>query len=174
MARYRLYCNGTSGNSYKLALYLNCAGLDWEPVGVDFAGGETRAPAWRAAINAMGEVPVLEVDGCLMSQSGAILLLLAETTGHFAPAAAQRFEAMRWLLFDNHKFTNNLAMHRSQNCLTPAPADPAVLAFLRARTESSFSIVEQHLGGRSFALGEHPTIVDFSFAGYVFYPAEET
>ena len=37
MARYRLHCIGASGNSYKLALYLNCAGLDWEPVGVDFA-----------------------------------------------------------------------------------------------------------------------------------------
>jgi len=33
---------GASGNSYKLALYMSCAGLDWEPVGVDFAGG---APA---------------------------------------------------------------------------------------------------------------------------------
>ena len=42
MARYRLHCNGASGNSYKLALYLNCAGMDWEPVGVDFAAGVTR------------------------------------------------------------------------------------------------------------------------------------
>jgi glutathione S-transferase len=33
----------------------------------------------------MGEVPVLEVDGKRMSQSGAILLWLAETTGKFAP-----------------------------------------------------------------------------------------
>ena|ERR1041385_9447001 len=133
MARYRLHCNGGSGHSYKIALYLNCAGLDWEPVGVDFAGGQTRDPEWRARINAMGEVPVLEVDGRLMSQSGAILLWLAGTTGHFAPAADQRFEAMRWLLFDNHRFTNNFAMHRFQNCMTPRPADPAVLAFLRAR-----------------------------------------
>jgi glutathione S-transferase len=174
MARYRLHCNATSGNSYKLALYLNCAGLDWVPVGVDFAGGETRGARWRAEINAMGEVPVLEVDGRLMSQSAVILLWLAETTGCFAPAEAQRFEALRWLLFDNHKFTNNLAMHRFQNCLTAAPADPAVLAFLRSRTESSLAIVERHLGSRGFALGEHPTIVDFSFAGYLWYPAAET
>jgi glutathione S-transferase len=122
MARYRLHCNGGSGHSCKVALYLSCAGLDWEPVGVDFAGGQTRDPAWRAETNAMGEVPVLEADGRLMSQSAAILLWLAETTGHFAPGAAQRFEAMRWLLFDNHKFTNNLAMHRFQHSLTPSPA----------------------------------------------------
>ena len=63
MARYRLYCVGGSGNSFKVALFLNGAGLRWEPVGVDFAGGQTRDPGWRAATNAMGEVPVLEVDG---------------------------------------------------------------------------------------------------------------
>ena len=59
MAHYRLHCIGASGNSYKLALYMNCAGLDWEPVGVDFAGGQTRDAAWRAGTNVMGEVPVL-------------------------------------------------------------------------------------------------------------------
>ena len=86
MARYKLHCIGASGNSYKLALYLNCAGLDWEPVGVDFAGGaDAGCRTWRANTNAMGEVPVLEVDGQLMSQSGAILIWLAETTGKFAP-----------------------------------------------------------------------------------------
>ena len=74
MARYKLHCIGASGNSYKLALYMNCAGLDWEPVGVDFAGGKTRDPDWRTGMNAMGEVPVLEADGQLMSQSGAILI----------------------------------------------------------------------------------------------------
>src|SRR3954453_5131344 len=174
MARYSLHCIGASGNSYKVALYLNCAGLDWEPVGVDFAGGQTRTANWRAETNAMGEVPVLEVDGRRMSQSGAILLWLAETRGQFAPAGDQHFEAMRWLFFDNHKFSNNYAMQRFQNCLTPEPAHPAVLAFLRSRVESSFAIVEKHLRARAFMLGDSPTIVDFSFAGYVYYPAAET
>ena len=36
MAQYKLHCFCQSGNSYKAALYLNCAGLDWEPVFVDF------------------------------------------------------------------------------------------------------------------------------------------
>jgi glutathione S-transferase len=174
MAHYRLHCNGGSGNSYKLALYLNCAGLDWEPVGVDFAGGQTRDANWRADNNAMGEVPVLEVDGRRMSQSGAILIWLAETTGKFAPSEAERFEASRWILFDNHKFTNNYAMHRFQNSLTAEPVHPAILSFLRSRVEASCAIVEKHLADRPFVLGEWPTIVDFSMAGYVYYPSEET
>ncbi len=146
MARYRLHCVGASGNSFKVALFLNCARLDWEPVGVDFAGGQTRDAAWRAATNEMGEVPVLEVDGRRMSQSGAILIWLAETHGVFGPAGAEEtFEAMRWLLFDNHKFTGNFAPHRILHSMTPEPAHPAVLAYMRSRVDSAFSIVDRHL-----------------------------
>jgi glutathione S-transferase len=174
MARYRLHCVGASGNAYKVALYLNCAGLDWEPVGVDFAGGQTRDANWRADTNAMGEVPVLEVGGKRMSQSGAILMWLSETTGNFALKADERFEALRWLFFDNHKFTSNYAMHRFQRSLTPQPVHPEILSFLKARVEAGFSIVDRHLTDRRFVLGDRPTIVDFSMAGYVFYPAEET
>ena len=118
---------------------------------------------------------MLEVNGQRMSQSGAILIWLAETTGKFAPAGTgERFEASRWILFDNHKFTNNYAMHRFQNSLTPEPVHPAILSFLRSRVEASCSIVDKHLVDRPFVLGKRPTIVDFSMAGYVHYPAEET
>src|SRR3954464_260671 len=119
MARYRLHCVGGSGNSFKVALFLNCAGLDWEPVGVDFAGGEIRTPDWRAATNVMGEVPVLEADGLHMSQSGAILALLPETHGMYGATGEKAFEATRWLLFDNHKFTSSFAQHRFQRCFMP-------------------------------------------------------
>lgn len=174
MAQYKLYCVGGSGNSYKVALYLNCAGLDWRPVGVDFAGGETRDANWRANTNPMGEVPVLEVDGKRMSQSGAILLWLADTTGNFAPADAdQRIEALRWILFDNHKFTGNFAAYRFQYSLTPQAPHPAVLSFLKSRMEGAFAILEKHVTNRPFVLGERPTIADFSLAGYVYYPPEE-
>jgi len=175
MARYRLHCVGASGNSYKVALYLNCAGLDWEPVGVDFAGGQTQDAEWRADTNTMGEVPVLEVNGKRLSQSGAILMWLADTVGKFAPEGAdERFEAQRWILFDNHKFTGNFAPYRMQYSLLPPPPHPSVIAFLKQRVEGAFSIVETHLAGRAFMLGDRPTIVDFSIAGYLYYPAEET
>lgn len=172
--RYRLHCVGGSGNSFKVALFLNCAGLDWEPVGVDLAGGQNGDPAWRAATNAMGEVPVLEIDGRRMSQSGAILAWLAETHGAFGPAGAnETFETMRWLLFDNHKFTGSFALHRNLFSKALAP-HPEVIAYMRSRVDSAFAIVDKHLAERRFMLGDRPTIVDFSLAGYVYYPSEET
>jgi hypothetical protein len=111
MAQYKLHCVGASGNAYKVALYLNCADLDWEPVGVDFAGGETRDANWRAKTNAMGEVPVLELAGKQMSQSGAILMWLADTTGKFAPDTDERLEAMRWL------FSIITSLRRTTRCI---------------------------------------------------------
>jgi glutathione S-transferase len=81
---------------------------------------------------------------------------------------------MRWLLFDNHRFTGSFAPHRILYSATPEPPHPAVLAYMRARAENAFSIVDKHLAGRRFMLGDRPTIVDFSLVGYLYYPPEET
>jgi glutathione S-transferase len=175
MPAYRLHCFCQSGNAYKVALYLNCAGLDWEPVFVDFMKGETRAPQWRERVNEMGEAPVLEAGGKKLSQSGAILTWLAEKTGKFAPEGEdERFEALRWILFDNHKFTSYLATYRFLRSFAPQAPDPAVLSFLKARIDGALGIVDRHLGKSPYIVGDKPTTADFSLAGYMFYPSEET
>lgn len=174
MTTYRLHCFKQSGNTYKVALYLQCAGLDWEPVLVDFLSGVTRTAEWREATNEMGEAPVLEVDGRRLSQSGAILSFLAETTGRFAPETPEeRYEALRWILYDNYRFTNSYATYRYQKCFASPAPEPAVLAFLKARADGAFAVVEKHLSGQPFVAADRPTIADFSLAGYIFYPPEE-
>ena len=175
MAQYKLHCFCQSGNSYKVALYLACAGLDWEPVLVDFFNGQTRDPKWRETVNEMGEVPVLEDGAAKLAQSGVILTYLSDKTGKFKPASdAQRLEALRWMFFDNHKFTGYLATYRFLKCFYPQAPDPAVLALLKSRFDGALAIVEKHLGRSRFMVGDTPTIADFSLAGYMFYPAEET
>jgi glutathione S-transferase len=174
MAQYKLHCFCQSGNSYKVALYLNCAGFDWQPIFVDFMHGATRDPNWRASVNAMGEAPVLETEAGKLSQSGAILFALAELTGKFAPQnTAERQQALRWMLFDNHKFTSYFASYRFLKAFAPQAPDPNVLAFLQSRFEAAAGIVDTHLAQSKFVVADQPTIADFSLAGYVFYPVEE-
>ena len=174
MAQYKLHCFCQSGNSYKAALYLNCAGLDWEPVVVDFFKGATRDPQWRQGVNEMGEAPVLETMGRKLTQSGVILTYLAEKTGKFAPVNEDaNLEALRWILFDNHKFTSYLATYRFLKAFLPQAPDPNVVAFLKGRFDAAAAVVEKHLAGSTFMVGDAPTIADFSVAGYVFYPIEE-
>ena len=158
MAQYKLHCFCQSGNSYKVALYLACSELDWEPVFVDFMHGATREPKWRESVNGMGEAPVLETTAGKLSQSGAIVIQLAERTGKFAPQdEAERMEALRWILFDNHKFTSYFASYRFLKSFAPQAADPSVLAFLQARFESAAGILDKHLGQSKFTVGNYIT-----------------
>ena len=50
----KLYCFGESGHSYKAALALQFAKIDWTPVFVDFFNGEARSNEYRSQINEMG------------------------------------------------------------------------------------------------------------------------
>ena len=171
----RLFCFGQSGNAYKVALMLTLCDIAWEPVLVDFFNGETRTDGYRMRVNAMGEAPVLERNGEYLSQSGVILNRLARETGLFAPPTDREWEeCWRWILFDNQKFTANLAAYRFLRCFAPKPADPAVLAFMKGRATAAYDIADKHLATRDFVLGGEPTIADISMAGYVFYPSDET
>ncbi len=175
MAEYQLYCFAQSGNSYRAALMLNLIGADWEPVFVDFfKGGQTRTPQYRTEVNEMGEVPVLVHGAKRLSQSGVILTYLADHSGKFQPQGEdERLEALRWIIFDNQKVNGFLGPFRFLKKFAKPAGDPAVLAFLKGRIDGNLGILDKRLAGRSFMLGEHPTIADLSLCAYLYYPAEE-
>ena len=126
------------------------------------------------AVNELGEAPVLEHGGKRLSQSGVILTYLSRRLGKFGPENEdEELEALRWMFFDNHKFTNFLATYRFMNCFMPQAPDPNVLKFLKGRVDVTYAIVERHLARQDFVAGPRFTIADISLAGYVFYPPEE-
>ena len=171
MAEYTLYCFAQSGNCYKPALALELAGADWAPRFVDFFHGEGRTPEYRA-INIMAEAPVLEHAGLRLSQSGVMLDYIAEKLGKFGPAdAAERREILRWLLWDNHKFTSYTATYRFMRTFTK-DANPVVLDVFRKRAETAWGILDAHLAGRRYVVGDRLTIADLSLCGYVFFDDE--
>jgi len=171
MAEYTLYSFAQSGNCYKAALALELASADWAPRFVDYFNGETRTPAYRD-INVMGEAPVLEHRGKRLSQSGVILDYLAETLGKFGPRDGdERREMLRWILFDNHKLTSYTATYRFMRALTKDP-NPDVLAEFGKRAQTAWGILDKHLEGRSFVVGDRLTIVDLSMCGYLYFDDE--
>ncbi|HTS42542.1 MAG TPA: glutathione S-transferase family protein [Xanthobacteraceae bacterium] len=175
MPEYQLYCFAQSGNAYRCALMLNLIGADWAPIWVDFfKGGETRTPKYRAEVNEMGEVPVLVHGDKKLSQSGVILVYLAERSGKFLPQGEdERLEALRWIIFDNQKVNGFLGPFRFLKNFARAAAEPEVLKFLKGRIDASLAIVDKRLAGRAFIVGERPTIADISLCAYLYYPAEE-
>jgi glutathione S-transferase len=122
----------------------------------------------------MAEVPVLEHAGATLSQSGVILDYLAETLGRFGPNDAhERREILRWTLWDNHKLTGSIATYRWMlNFLPEDKRDPAVLAYMRARSLGALKTLDAHLVGRSWVVADRPTIADLSLVGYLYFPTE--
>lgn len=174
MSRYRLHYFPESGNSYKLALMLTLCDQSFEPIWTDFGSRVTWTPEWRRTVNAMGEIPVLEDQGESLTQTGPILLRLADRYGRYGGVSeAERFEVLRWLFWDNQKLSAHMAAYRFLRTFS-CGAHRAVLAFLRARIDDFLGIVERQVADRPFVIGEHATVADFSMCAYLSYPTDET
>lgn len=169
----KLYCFGESGNAYKAALALELSGLDWEAVYVDFfSGGEARTPEYRENVNEMGEVPVM-VDGDIkLTQSGVIQDYVSEKTGKFnGSTPEERREILRWVFWDNHKFSSYSGITRFLSNFLPEDKRPKeVIGFLQGRLKGSYGILDKHLKGRDWIVGDSISNADISCCGYLYYP----
>lgn len=168
----KLYCFGESGNAYKAALALELSGLEWEPVYVDFFAGEARSEDYLTNVNEMGEVPVL-VDGDVkLTQSGVIQQYISDKTGKFGGNTdAERYEILRWVLFDNHKLSSQNGVTRFLLNFLPEDKRPAqAIGFLQGRLQAAYKVLNTHLEGRDWIVGDGLTNADISCCGYLFYP----
>ena len=168
----QLYCFGESGNAYKAALALELSGLDWAPVKVDFFNGETRSSEYRENVNTMGEAPVM-VDGDVkLTQSGVIQDYVAEKSGKFGGDTPEvRREILRWVLWDNHKLSSIAGPTRFLMHFLPEDKRPQeVISFFQGRLKGAYDILNKHLEGREWIVGDALTNADLSCCGYLYYP----
>ena len=168
----KLYCFGESGHSYKAALALQLAGIDWTPIFVDFFNGETRSDQYRNQVNEMGEAPVL-VDGDIkLTQSGVIQNYLYNRTGkHGGKDEAEKLEILRWILWDNHKLSSFAGNTRFLMNFFPKDKRPQpVIDFNLARLKSSYGILENALTDKDFLVGNKISHADMTCCAYLYYP----
>ncbi|KPQ07690.1 MAG: glutathione S-transferase [Rhodobacteraceae bacterium HLUCCA12] len=163
-----LHCFGESGNAYKAALTMQLCGYDWQPRHVDFFNGETRTPEFRA-LNPMGEVPVLQDDDLILTQSGVIQQHVVARTG--AMPGLDDPEVLRWVLWDNHKLSGLAGMTRFLMNFLPEAKRPAeAISFLKGRLKASYATLNTHLDGRDWIAGAGVSIADTACCGYLYYP----
>ena len=168
----KLYCFGESGHSYKAALALQLADIDWTPIFVDFFNGETRSDQYRNQVNEMGEAPVL-VDGDIkLTQSGVIQNYLYNRTGkHGGKDEAEKLEILRWVLWDNHKLSSFAGNTRFLMNFFPKDKRPQpVIDFNLARLKSSYGILENALTDKDFLVGNKISHADMTCCAYLYYP----
>jgi len=161
----KFYYN-TAPNPMKVALFLEEAGLEYEPIPVDSRAGDQFKPDY-VAINPNSKAPSIVDDGNPVFDSNAILLYLGEKTGKFMPedTAKARGELLSWLMF----VATGIGPYSGQSVhfrhFAPDGLDYAVNRYLY-EAERHYDILNDRLADRPYMLGDAYTIVDMCVWGW--------
>jgi glutathione S-transferase len=163
----RLHDFLASGNGYKCRLLLHHLGLPFERIEVDLLGGQSRTEAF-GRLNPEQRIPVLELgDGTALPESNAILCFLAEGTPWWPAGRLERAQVLRWLFWEQYSHEPNVATLRHW-ALHPSPDEERLRLLPRKREQGTraLSIMEAHLAGKGWFVGEQPTIADLALYAY--------
>lgn len=144
-----------------------------EYVRVDLSKGEHRSPDFLA-INPNGKVPAL-VDGDLkLWEANAIMCHLAIKAGSdLWPRDERQVEVNRWLSWDAQHFSRWAGTLFFENLIKPRTGmgdpDPAAVEEASGYTRRFGQILDDHLRGRRYLIGDQLTIADFAVAASLPY-----
>ncbi len=161
----KFYFSGAP-NPTKVALFLEEAGLPYEPIPVDTRRGEQFKPEF-VAINPNSKVPAIVDGDAVVFDSNAILLYLGEKTGKFMPpnTPANRGTLLSWLMF----VASGVGPYAGQAVHFQHYA-PEKLAYAQKRytfeAERHFGILNTHLASHRYMVGDTYSIVDMDVWGW--------
>lgn len=169
---YELYSNRFSGHSYKVALFLEMAGVSWRRIDVALSVPRPQRDVHFRRDSRFQEVPVL-IDGEeRICQSNQILSYLGDTLGKMVGASAsERLRIGEWLFWESNRIGFSIANLRFYKRFEPSiPAD--LEGFLMARATADLDVLDAALSGQAFLTGDNLTIADLSCSAYLFWADE--
>ena len=160
-----VYGDPTSGNCLKVrwvAEYLRVP-IVWTMV--DVLAGEAKSAAFLA-VNPAARVPAIVLaDGCVLSESNAIIFYLA---GGSVLVPADRFDRARmlqWMFWEQYSHEPYIAVRRLQIAyLKRAPDD--VDPKLMERGNDALALMQSTLRSSTFFVGEQLTLADVALVAY--------
>lgn len=159
-----------SGHSHRVELFLSLLKLPYELVDVDLAANAHKQPAFLA-MNAFGQVPVIQDGEVTLADSNAILVYLANTydAGQWLPRdAVAAANVQRWLSVAAGPVAYGPARARLATLFkAPVPAEDAI-----AQAQGLFAVIETVLNASPFLAGNTPTIADIANYTYIAHAPE--
>jgi glutathione S-transferase len=142
-------------------------GVAYEVVTIDLFAGEHRHPEFLK-INPAGKLPVLVDGDMVLTESIAIVLYLAEKYPEKALIPTdirQRAELNRWLLFTTTELEQPLWRIRRHTAVYPRDKRlPGEVTLASDEFGAMAKVLEEHMRGRTFVVGESVTVGDFVLA----------
>ncbi|HEX5206293.1 MAG TPA: glutathione S-transferase family protein [Steroidobacteraceae bacterium] len=162
-----LYDYLDSGNGYKIRLLLAHLGRGYRWVELDILRGGTRTADFLVK-NPNGRIPTLQLDdGTCLAESNAILWYLADGTPYLPTGKLERAQVLQWMFFEQYSHEPYVATPRY--ILKHLPKDSPRRAELPKRLEqgrAALGVMEGHLAGRQFFVGERYSIADIALYAY--------
>ena len=146
-----------------------------EFVRVNLAKGEQSTPAFLA-LNPMGRVPVLETATGTMWESNAIMGYLARQSGSdLFPTDDRLIDVVRWMTWSSEHFNRYTSRVYFENLVKQhfgiGPADAAMVEEANGYIRKYGAILNDHLNGRRYVVGDSLTIADFAVGAALPYAA---
>lgn len=171
MTTLKLHGLDLSGHSHRAQLFLSLLGLEAEMIQVDLLNGANKQPEFLAK-NLFGQVPVLEDGETVIADSNAILVYLAQKydqSGNWYPNDPQTAaEVQRFLSVAAGPVANGPAAARLVNVFKAQLDHERAISIAHAM----LSVLNQHLEGREWLVGDHPTIADIANYSYIAHAPE--
>lgn len=152
-----------SGHSHRAELFLKLLDLPYRAVWVDLAKGEQKAPEYLE-LHPFGQVPAIDDNGCVVWDSAAILVYLAEKYGsHWLPEdPAGRANVQHWLSIAAGPLAYGPAAARI-SVLFKRGGD---LAGMQENAHKLLATMDAFLEGRDYFAAGTPTIADLALYSY--------
>lgn len=155
-------------NPRKVCAVARHLGSPVEFVRIDLGKGEQKSPDFLA-VNPNGKVPALTDGGLRLWESNSIMAYLARAAGSSLwPEGAHQIDVLRWLSWNSEHFTRHAGMLYFQNIIKPhllkAAPDPKAVEEATGFFRQFAQVLDNHLRGRKYLVGDELTIADFSVA----------
>jgi len=166
VSKLRLYDYSASCNCYKVRLLLAQLGLDYERVPVDIFNGDTLTDEYTR-MNPAQTTPVVQtVDGRHLPESNAILAYLADGTAFSSQDPFERGEILRWLIYEQTDIVPAIGGLRFRLLVGRWQPSDAAAVRRKEAGEHALRLLENHLAGQDFFVGDSYTIADIAIYGY--------
>ncbi len=159
-----------SGNCYKVRLTAAHLGLPIERREYDIMGGATRTPQFLAEVNPNGRIPVLQVDERFIPESNAACFFLAEGSPLIPDDRFERADMLRWMFFEQYNHEPNVATLRFWLAFVGeerlSEFQRAQLPVKRDAGRAALTLMDEHLDGRRYFVGERLSLADIALFAY--------
>lgn len=174
----KIYSDVGSGSCRRVNAVIRHLGINVEYMSIDLLAGENCTDEFLA-LNANGMVPILvdtkeDLTEVVLTEASAIMIYLCEKFSAYKsqetslwPTGDKRFEVTKWMFWAAEHFRQSAPIYFEEKViarLLGAEEDSHRISQANRMLERFSKVLDSHLKGRDYVVGNHLTLADFDLA----------